>query len=196
MKFVKFLRYIFTLIPLLGFQACDSDVTTYNFIGDSIVTRWDLQASFPVLVTRNFGLSGSGVKYLEDKHGRFDGAIVTVLSGTNDYRSVTSSIEAEKYALRYVDAIVGLGASRTYVLSILPRAFSDDNEHTLPTISMINQAISREIRLRENPSIVYLDVYDDFLDKNGHFNMNLSYDGLHLNPEGYEILTSTLNRYI
>lgn len=195
MKTVKIFNWISAFTLLSGFSACDSDVTIYNFIGDSIVARWDLQASFPVLVTRNAGLSGSGVAYIESKRGCFDGGVVTVLSGTNDYISVTTALAAEEYAVRYVDAIEGLGASHTYVFSILPRASLGDGEHTLPTISMINTAIRHEISARDNPSIVYIDVYDDFLDNNGHFNLNLSYDGLHLNPEGYEILTSRLNKY-
>lgn len=192
----KIIKLIVIVCVMLGISSCDSDVTTYNFIGDSIVARWDLQVSFPVLVTRNWGVSGSGIEYLERKQGGFAGDVVIVLSGTNDYHSVTSELQAEEYSVRYVDAIVGLGASRTYVFSILPRAFSSDGEHTLTTISMINRAVQDEIEKRGIPSIVYLDVYDEFLDKNGNFNFNLSYDGLHLNPEGYEILTSRLNKFI
>ena len=50
-------------------------------------------------------------------------------------------------------------------------------------------------RVSELPSIVYLDVYSDFLYE-GEPNPRLYYDRLHMNPYGYEILVSALNKAI
>lgn len=180
----------------VGLTACDKDEDTYSFIGDSIVTRWDLQASFPTLITRNLGKSGSGVAYLEASHGKLKGEIATVICGTNDYRSITSDEAAADYATRYVAALDGLGAKRLYVFPVLPRAFKSDDAMTLPTIEKLNKAIESELTAAGNPSIIYLNVYSKFLNDKGSLNMNLSYDGLHLNPQGYEILSSELKKHI
>ena len=88
------------------------------------------------------------------------------------------------------------GADRVYVYSILPRCFDTDPENINESVQLMNKAIYAELTARSGLSVVYLDVYNSFLDKDGSLNMNLSYDGLHLNPEGYEILTKALNKKI
>lgn len=186
----------FLAAALMTLTSCDKDEDTYTFIGDSIVTRWDLQASFPTLITRNLGKSGSGVAYLESCRGRLKGEIGTVISGTNDYRSILTQQDADDYAARYVDALEGLGAKKLYIYSVLPRSFKSDDRTTNATISALNKAIEQRIAQQGDTRMVYLNVYHKFLDDKGEFNMNLSYDGLHLNPGGYEILSSELKKHI
>lgn len=179
------------------FTGCsDLDNTTYRFIGDSIVARWGLQNSFPTLITRNSGNSGSGIKHLESFKGQCGGEIAVVLTGTNDVGTMYTEQEMENYAEQYVEALTRFGAETIYVFSILPRNFKNDPYNLLDKITTLNALIEARIEAAQNKTIVYLDVYDDFLDGDGRFNMNLSYDGLHLNPEGYEILTRKLNHYI
>ena len=100
----------------------------------------------------------------------------------------------EEYALRYVDAVSALTTGSVYIYSIMPRAREDGSVHGLhDTILSMNAAIRAEIDSRHDPRLIYLDVYSSFLGEKGGLNMNYSYDGLHLNPYGYEILTKALN---
>lgn len=159
-----------------------------DFIGDSIVARWDLAESFPSFQTANYGKSGSGITYIQSRAGYFAGQTVVVLTGTND-NLLMQGEAARQYAEDYVQAIVGLAASRTYLFSVLPREFTNDDPGVNERIRRFNQMV-REIS--DNiPGIVYLDVYQDFI-KDGKINPQLYNDGLHLSPYGYEILTQAL----
>lgn len=97
----------------------------------------------------------------------------------------------EKYTERYMSAIKGLGASRVYLYSLHPRNFSSDRSDVNTDVVVFNNLI--RARVSEVPSIVYLDVYTDFLYE-GEPNPRLYYDRLHLNPYGYEILVSALKK--
>ena len=133
---------------------------------------------------------------MQSYSGKCQGTKVIVMSGTNDCGDFRNAQQAAEYAKEYVDALVSLGADRVYVYSILPRCFDTDPENINESVQLMNKAIYAELTARSGLSVVYLDVYNSFLDKDGSLNMNLSYDGLHLNPEGYEILTKALNKKI
>lgn len=195
-RFFKMIFMALGAIFALTTFSCSEDEETYRFIGDSIIHRWDLQNSFPTLITENCGLSGSGLEHLQSYSGKCQGTKVIVMSGTNDCGDFRNAQQAAEYAKEYVDALVTLGADRVYVYSILPRCFDTDPENINESVQLMNKAIYAELTARSGLSVVYLDVYNSFLDKDGSLNMNLSYDGLHLNPEGYEILTKALNKKI
>lgn len=195
----KYFLILFCTLTAVFYAGCEDNEMnhTFNFIGDSIITRWDVQQSFPVLITKNYGCSGSGVEYLESCSALCkSGDYAVVISGTNDSR-INPENTIEDYATRYVDALLRFGAEKVYVFSILPRNFHNNGElQENRVIKALNKAILAEIESRDNPSLVYLDVYSEFIGKDGTLNMNLTYDGLHLNPEGYEILTDALNKVI
>lgn len=192
----KFIIWCVSIVTTVFMASCDSDEDTYSFIGDSLVARWDLQDSFPMLITHNYGLGGSGLSYLQDYAGRLKGDVVIVLSGTNDYRKITSQEVADQYAAEYVDALLDFGAKRIYAISVLPRDFKSDDDRSCGIIMTLNAAIAKQIEAAGEGRIVWLDVYHKFLNDKGKLNLNLSYDGLHLNPAGYEILTTELNHHI
>lgn len=196
----KAVRYLLVALAALTaglLTGCHEDAVTYRFIGDSIIKRWDLQNSFPTLVTENCGLMGSGLEHLQSYAGRCHGRQVVVMCGTNECWLLPTEEEAADYAVKYVDALIALQAERVYVFSILPRRFENDPEEQYnANIRLMNRAISVEIGARWMGTVSYIDVYDLFLDKDGELNMNLTYDGLHPNPEGYEILTRALNHQI
>lgn len=194
---VRFLLVAIASLTASLLSGCHEDAVTYRFIGDSIIKRWDLQSSFPTLVTENCGLSGSGLEHLQSYAGRCHGRQVVVVCGTNDCWIPSTQEEVADYADKYVDALMALDADRVYVFSILPRRYENDPEKQYnDNIRMMNRAISAEIANRLIGTVCYLDVYNLFLGKDGLLNMNLVYDGLHPNPEGYEILTRALNKQI
>ncbi len=194
---MKLIRFLLLLLAAIIPGACSESPMTYRFIGDSLVTRWDLQSSFPTLITSNCGKSGSGIEHLQAYAGKCEGQTVSVMSGTNNCHTLSTRELCEAYAREYVDALEAFGAGRVYVFSILPRHFQGKEEaQANANIRMMNECIRTELAGRSNSTIVYLDVYHEFLDKDGKLNVNLSYDGLHLNPEGYEILTDKLNKEI
>lgn len=161
-----------------------------DFIGDSIIARWDIDEYFPTWQVYNYGVPGAGIDYIEGNAGRFVGKQVVVVIGTNDINYMAPD-RIEKYTERYMSAIKDLGASRVYLYSLHPRNFSSDRSDVNKDVVAFNDLI--RARVSEVPSIVYLDVYTDFLYE-GEPNPRLYYDRLHLNPYGYEILVSALKK--
>lgn len=168
----------------------DATAISLDFIGDSIIARWDIDEYFPTWQVYNYGVSGAGIDYIEGNAGRFVDKQVVVVIGTNDINYMASD-RIEKYTERYMSAIKGLGASKVYLYSLHPRNFSSDRSDVNTDIADFNDRIRAKVS--EVTSIVYLDVYNDFFYE-GEPNPRLYYDRLHLNPYGYEILVSAMKK--
>lgn len=188
MKYLHEILVAFAALFLLS--SCSDDVkdARLDFVGDSIVARWDLAEYFPSRLVYNYGKSGAGIEYLESLAGRFAGRNVVVMIGTNNNYLFVET-DREDYARRYVDAITALDAKRVYLYSVLPRDFTSDRDDVNDDIAEFNAVVKRMVE--SMPAIVYMDVYDDFL-HDGNIDFQLYSDKLHLSPYGYEILTKTL----
>lgn len=161
-----------------------------DFIGDSIIARWDIDEYFPTWQTYNYGVPGAGIDYIEGNADRFVGKQLVVVIGSNDINHMSPE-RIEKYVERYMSAIKGLGASKMYLFSLHPRNFSSDLIDVNKDVADFNNRI--RIRVSQETYIEYLDVYHDFLHE-GEPNPKLYYDRLHLSPYGYEILVSALKK--
>ena len=186
----KLLKFLLLLLIIMVVNACGKadNETAVVFIGDSLIARWDVERSFPANKISNVGLVGSGVEWIEENRGLFSDLYVVVLTGTNDLKKLDNR-NLKSYADRYVEAMLGLNAKRLIVVSIIPRNNESGAHDINQLISELNQMIADG--LKEERAVFYCDVYADFL-KNGTLNMNLSYDGIHLNEYGYEILTKKI----
>ena len=177
------------ILSLFFVCACsfDNEERTIAFVGDSVVERWGTQEFFPSRKTSNYGKSGSGISYVESFKGRFIGDDVVIISGTNDLVRIGTSNETE-YVARYVSAVQQIYAERVYLFSIFPRSFMNDPDSINDKIRHINSLIKKNIA---STDIRYIDVFSD-LSKGGSIDMQYSYDGLHLNSYGYELICSRL----
>jgi lysophospholipase L1-like esterase len=97
------------------------------------------------------------------------------------------------YTDRYFKAIEGLGGEKTYIISLLPRNFDGDDNDYNELINTFNKHIIEQAKNYQTINVI--DVHDSFT-KDGTMNGQFSYDGLHLNNYGYEILSSILRKYI
>lgn len=179
---------------MFSLLACDKseDDKVYAFVGDSIITRWPLDETFPSQIVYNYGKSGEGIKYIIEQKNTFAGKEVVVMIGTNDYSNFYTQNLID-YASLYLEAISNLTDQRIYLYSVLPRKFKTDPSDINDKISEFNNKIKDLIV--NYPAIYYLDVYNDFL---YHDDINFQYysDGLHLNIFGYELLSSKLLDFI
>lgn len=178
--------------------SCDKDKvlnTRMVFIGDSLVAGWDLKYYFPSRLVKNDALIGSGVNHLESRRGTCTGLIAVVLSGTNDLGIIPLD-EEQDYIERYMTAVKQLGARHTYLFCILPRDDSWSREEPRIYNTRIKSFNEKIKALCDNlPDITYVDVFDQMLYK-GALNPDYTYDGLHLSPVGYEVISSKLQEYI
>lgn len=181
------LTSIATVVVSCLMSGCDDkDIKELYFVGDSIISRWDLDEYFQHYVTNNQGVSGAGIDYIESLGQTETGHDVVVMIGTNN---MSVDLDTEAYANRYVDAIMALDARRVFLYSVLPRDFNGEQEALLPVIKRFNTTV-RSLVAGES-SVCYIDVYDKFM-VGGHIDYGLYYDRLHLTSSGYEILAKAL----
>jgi len=188
-KVFRFLLLVMACITILS--ACSDNIIDdrhYAFIGDSEVSRWDLEKHFPSLKTSNYGISGSGIQYLIDSENSMTGKICVILSGTNDVQHFITADDTESYAAEFVDAALALNADRTYILSIMPRNARGDKINLNELIRQVNARIRRIIVRRNDPSLQFIDIYH-LVELNGTINPDYTHDGLHLNDDGYFIIS-------
>lgn len=182
-------------MSLISITACHTERDNFvAFLGDSIIARWDIEYVFPSHQVKNYGVSGSGIKYLESMKGQFSNKTVVIISGTNDlYLAKESGYDI--YSKRYIKALENLNAQKIILFPILPRIQTTDDPKINEKVDQLNSAIKTEVK-NSGLNIVYLNgVNEDFL-KDGEINMNLFYDGLHPNKYGYEILEYYVYKYI
>ncbi|MBQ8423205.1 MAG: hypothetical protein IJY36_02945 [Coprobacter sp.] len=184
-------QYIIGILCIFALSGCCKDESRWvTFIGDSEIARWDLQYYFPTLLTENMGLSGSGIKYLENCAGSINGRIAVVLCGTNDISA--EHIEPAEYASLFLEAVKNLAARHTYIISVLPREFKGDSVNINEKIALLNENIKIGADVQ---GFTYIDIYPLLL-KDGTLNRQYSYDGLHLNDLGYEVMSHELKKYL
>ncbi|MDE6558460.1 MAG: hypothetical protein K2K29_01055 [Muribaculaceae bacterium] len=175
------------------FAAChDEPHSELLFIGDSIVSRWDLDEAFPTITTYNRGIGGSGIKYLEESEGCGADKTIVVLSGTNDISTRLKNNESaiKDYTARYISALRNLNADKIFVISVLPREYGGDATF-LPTIEMFNSHL--EAAISDIDNIRFVNVYRYFL-CGETIDYDLFEDNLHLTPQGYQILNLHLRK--
>lgn len=186
----NFIKTLTVFLTVLGLQSCESDLKdpTIDFVGDSIVARWDINEDFPSYCVYNHGIGGSGIELLNSYRSRFMDNDVVVISGTNDHHYFASD-RRNDYAQKYIKAIEALTNKRIYIFSVLPRKFEGDRDHINKDIEAFNMLIKSLVQ--DIDRITYLDVYNDFM-KGSDINYRYYSDGLHPNTIGYEILTQKL----
>ena len=173
-------------------NSCNDGIETQEicFIGDSLVARWDLQESFPSNIVYNYGKSGAHIDLISDYKGKFSGKTVVVLIGTNDLSSMSNDQLAD-FCQRYILAVKELGAAHTYILSVPPRNFKGDSPSLNDIIISFNSIIRS--KADDHPSFTYVDIHPA-LCRDGSINPEYSFDGLHLNIYGYQIVARLLTK--
>lgn len=179
-----------------------SQYANYLFLGDSITYYYDLNSYYKDLPVINSGISGDTTEdILNDLTNRayvYNPSKVFLLIGTNDLNDdigvdeVVSNIKAiitdinknEPQAEIYVESIypVNYNTNRRMV-------GSRNNED----IMKINNSIKEYCN---NNSYTYIDIYDLLSDEDGNLKEEYSGDGLHLNGDGYNVVTDALKKYL
>ena len=187
----KLFSIIVAAIALTGMAGCDDDkqMNELSFVGDSLVARWDLQESFPFLVTYNHGLSGAPLDYLTGFKGRFTGTDIAVLIGTNNINTLAAD-KVDEFCDRYTRLLREMDARHIYLLAIPPRNFSGDKAGCNALIAGVNEGMRR--RTADDPAVTFIDINTPLL-REGTLNPEFSLDGLHLNIYGYEVVAKLLS---
>lgn len=170
-------------------------------IGDSLIQEWPHDELFTSKGVLNRGIGGDTTRgvlnRLDASLGSLTPSRVILLIGTNDL--VMADIPASKTVAnirQIAEAIRALDPSiEVDVLSLLP-INGDVDAFTVgvrknETIEVINEQLQRHAS-----SYRFHDIHSLFTDKAGRLRADLTRDGLHINVEGYTLLTDHIEQHI
>ena len=170
------------------------------FLGNSITDYVDWNELLQLPQARNRGISGDitfGV--LERLKEVTDGkpAKVFILIGINDIaRNIPDSVILDNYARMIRGIKTASPKTKIYFNTLLPvnntfpdKAHYNKDQH----IAAVNEGL-RKICAKEK--IVLIDIHDRFLDAENRLEKGYTYDGLHLNAEGYKLWASILIPFV
>lgn len=166
------------------------------FIGDSITYFWDVEYYFPGYHTWKHAVIGARAQDVDDWDiSDCRGVPVVLLMGTNNIGDVAitdadAAQRREMFEKTFLDLAQQIDANPLWVISILPRrAEEKPTDEVNKNIELVNDMIRKDLDSLGN-AFKYIDVFDYFLEDGYQANLRLFKDGLHLNVEGYELLTS------
>ncbi len=179
------------------------------FLGDSLIRDYDLNRFFPNIKDKlfNCGISGITTEGMFNiiKQGvvRHKPDTVVLLVGTNDMSEYNDKRDGEiilNIARIVTELKIILGGVNIVLISILP---CDEKRYGKDVVGG-GRENSRIVQLNESlkyfkkyfKDLFYVDAFDVLSDKNGNLINSLTHDGLHLNVNGYEKLTSSLEPII
>ena len=185
-----------TDIPIIEEE--DKSVPILNFLGDSIIDYWKgVSDFFPEYICFNYGWSAKGIDTFLGKVDidSLKNTECVVEIGTNDMRKVISSGMVDSYVEHYIDVLISLKAKHIYLMSLLPRNRAKDGNFDFNShYPEINKKIQEQVASRMD-NVVYIPLFDLFL-KEGHINWDYTYDGLHPNAKGYEVMANEIKKYL
>ncbi len=174
------------------------------FEGDSIIRRWGTsdvkwRANYENWKTNFFGWNAADFGWGADAtqnilwrldHGEIDGVnpkVIVVLAGTNNVGAGESAEEVARGVRAIVDRCRKKAPKATIVLTaIFPR---NDNPAYGPTI----EAIDADLAKRADRHVQFLNVNAGLADASGKLRADMTIDGLHPSPKGYQTWADGLN---
>lgn len=175
------------------------------FLGDSITEMYDLEKyySYPII---NSGVSGwttdDILSHLEEKVFQYHPKILVLLIGTNDINNGKDSTYIASNIEKIVDRIIEEESKvEIYIESIYPINNTDQEKidhqlvgkRTNEVIRDINKKVKKCCKLK---GLNYIDMYSLLLDERGELNLIYTKEGLHINEEGYQVITKRLKKSI
>lgn len=186
------------------------DYTRENivFIGDSITEFYNMDTFYGDLPVINSGKSGNKTDDiyggLEEKVYVYNPTKVILMIGTNDlsYRSNEYIVNRIKQSIKEINK--NRKHAKVYLESIYPVNNKTDNDVVIDwmvgtrensRIMEINKSL-KSLCVDKVVKCEYINMYDELTDEEGNLKLDYTIDGLHISPEGYEVITKKLMTYI
>ena len=165
------------------------------FIGDSITQNYLLSSHYSDLALEcyNRGISGDTIDWLlyRLQVSLFDiePSKVVLMIGTNDINNEKSTQEMTENYKNILSLISSnLTNAEVFCVSIIPQNL----QHSQNALNLNEKIIATNIEIKKMANeynYVYVNLYDRLIDQNGLLSQNYSFDGLHLNNNGYAVWT-------
>lgn len=183
---------------VLRFKADPIVKKDYIFLGNSITAGTDWAKLLSLPQAKNRGISGDitfGVlERLQEVIDRKP-AKVFILIGINDIsRNIPDAVILSNYKKMISRIREGSKKTQIYFYTLLPvnSAFEKFKNHYGKDEHILY--LNDEIRKFNAKKVKVIDLYPAFLDKENHLRAELTKDGLHLIPEGYQVWKTVLEQ--
>ncbi|NCC55236.1 MAG: lysophospholipase [Erysipelotrichia bacterium] len=170
------------------------------FVGDSITQDYNVYEYFHQYHVYNRGIGGDTteglLKRLDESIFELEPKTVILLMGTNDF-GVLNAYPNDIYMRMksIIEAIQKrLSETKIILISVYPV-----NPKLDPTSvgSRNNENIKKLNKLYETiPGIQFVNLFDQLKDEEGNLKKEYSVEGLHINQNGYEVITNELKKYL
>lgn len=170
------------------------------FVGDSITQDYPLTDFFPNKLVYNRGIGGDTtvglLKRLNESAIDLIPKQIVLLIGTNDFGVLNEKPFAVSERIREIilELKKALPATDIVLLSVYPV------NNTLDAFSVGSRKIEDIMELNRListiPDVTYIDLYSKLCDESNRLNPKLTIEGLHINAEGYRLITNTLLPYL
>ena len=183
-----------------------SKYAEYLFLGDSITNNYTLQKYYPEYPIINSGIGGDRTKnILNTLHNRvfkYQPKKVIILAGINDL----THFEEPDYVAGNIEEIAKkikekLPKCEIYIQSIYPVNDSWKTRYgdTVPSmnemISGIKSTNQKLEKICEENNYTYVDVFN-ILEEDDMLSKEYSKDGIHLNEDGYKVVTDYIKEKV
>ncbi len=181
-------------------QSCEA-----VFVGDSITEGYDFSEFFSSSIL-NRGISGDTTQgllcRLNESIFDINADSVFIQIGTND---INRDISPAQTILNYKEILYKvrekLKDKKLYIISVYPVNFNCKAKISRNMVAnrknddiiFINEKLAE---LANVFNAIYINVHSKLVDKNGELFSDATTDGLHLNFEGYKIVTKELHKHI
>jgi lysophospholipase L1-like esterase len=170
------------------------------FLGDSITDGWKLDQYFPGKGYINRGISGQTtpqmlVRFRPDVMD-MKPKVVVILAGTNDLAGNTGPMSVEAIEGNIMSIAELAKANHIYVVlsSVMPVNDYEQRDGK-PIVQTVRRPPAKILELNAwikkyaaDNDLGYLDYFAAMVDDKGFFKADITYDGLHPNAKGYEVM--------
>lgn len=170
----------------------------FVFLGNSITAGTDWAKLLNLPNTKNRGISGDitfGVLERLDQVILGKPSKVFILIGINDIsRNIPDSIILRNYKSIISRIKEGSKKTKIYFYTLLPvnSSFNRFKNHYGKDEHIL--WLNSEIRKLADKKVTVINLYGYFLDSENHLKAELTHDGLHLKPEGYQVWAEVLKK--
>lgn len=166
------------------------------FLGDSITRNgeWDELFNDQDIINRGInGDTSAGILKRIDSITILKPQKIFIMMGINDFsksKSIDSVMENYKKVIKKIQN--DSPDTKIYIQSVLPINIKDSLVKPTTIIDFNNQLKSFSIQ----EGINYIDLYSSFVDADQHLIKKYTFDGVHVNGDGYELWKSKIVNYI
>jgi len=172
------------------------------FMGDSITEEWgNLYPEFfksPKYLNRGIGGQTTPQMLIRFKQDviALKPDITVILAGTNDIAGNTgpSTTEMITNNIFSMGELASQYKIKTVISSILPvfeYSWAQQVKNVPDTINEINNVLKKYAK---NHNLFYIDYFSSMVDEQGGLKLEYTYDGVHPNKMGYEVMSSIANK--